>query len=140
VVADTVDNGPTEVGIFGREGFTGVPLLLGADTSQHRIVIQVDGHTGLRIEADRLLSTIDQSATLRTTLLRYVQTFITQTAHSTVSNAHQRIDARLAHWLLMCHDRNDNDDIALTHQFMSMMITAEGSGVTVSLRVLTGLA
>lgn len=56
MVADTVDNGPTEVGIFGREGFTGVPLLLGADTSQHRIVIQVDGHTGLRIEADRLLS------------------------------------------------------------------------------------
>jgi CRP-like cAMP-binding protein len=138
VVADTADNGPTEVGIFGREGFAGVPLLLGADTSQHRIFIQVDGHTGLRIEAERLLAAADQSVALRTTLLRYVQTFITQAAHSTVSNAHQRIEARLARWLLMCHDRNDSDDIALTHEFMGIMIAAERSGVTVSLHVLEG--
>lgn len=138
VVADTADNGPTEVGIFGREGFAGVPLLLGADTSQHRIFIQVDGHAGLRIGADRFLAAVDESATLRTILLRYVQTFITQTAHSAVSNAHQRIEARLARWLLMCHDRNDGDDIALTHEFMGMMIAAERSGVTVSLHVLEG--
>lgn len=38
----------------------------------------------------------------------------------------------------MCHDRNDTDDIALTHEFMSMMIAAERSGVTVSLHVLEG--
>ena len=138
VVADTVDNGPTEVGIFGRDGFAGTPLLLGASTSAHQIFIQVEGGTGLRIEAEPFLAAVDRSGTLRTMLLRYVQTFIIQTAHSAVSNAHQRIEARLARWLLMCHDRNDGDEIALTHEFMAMMIAAERSGVTVSLHVLEG--
>ena len=138
VVATMDDEGLTEVGIFGRDGFAGTPLLLGADTSPHETFMQVDGHTGLRIDASRFLAAVDQSATLRTALLRYVQTFITQTAHSAVSNAHQRIEARLARWLLMCHDRNDSDDIALTHEFMAMMIAAERSGVTVSLHVLEG--
>jgi CRP-like cAMP-binding protein len=138
VVAHKADSGSTEVGIFGREGFAGTPLLLGADTSPHVIFIQVNGATGLRIDASHFLAAVDQSATLRTTLLRYVQTFIIQTADSAISNAHQRIEARLARWLLMCHDRNDTDVIMLTHEFMAMMIAADRSSVTVSLHVLEG--
>jgi CRP-like cAMP-binding protein len=138
VVAHKVDSGPTEVGIFGRDGFAGMPLLLGADASVHHICIQVEGGTGLRIAASHFLNAVSQSATLRTTLLRYVQTFIIQTADSAISNAHQRIEARLARWLLMCHDRNDGDEIMLTHEFMAMMIAADRSSVTVSLHVLEG--
>jgi CRP-like cAMP-binding protein len=138
VVTDTADNGRVEVGIFGRDGFAGTPLLLGASTSPHEVFIQVNGHTGLRIEAAPFLAAVDASLTLRTTLLRFVQTFIIQTAHSAVSNAHQRIEARLARWLLMCHDRSDGDEIPLTHEFMGMMIAAERSGVTISLHVLEG--
>jgi CRP-like cAMP-binding protein len=138
VVAHKADSGSTEVGIFGLEGFAGTPLLLGADTSPHVIFIQVNGATGLRIDASHFLAAVDQSATLRTTLLRYVQTFIIQTADSAISNAHQRIEARLARWLLMCHDRNDSDEIMLTHEFMAMMIAADRSSVTVSLHVLEG--
>jgi CRP-like cAMP-binding protein len=138
VVANKVDSGPTEVGIFGRDGFAGTPLLLGADTSPHDIFIQVEGGTGLRIETTHFLNAVNESATLRTTLLRYVQTFITQTADSAISNAHQRVEARLARWLLMCHDRNDSDEIPLTHEFMAMMIAADRSSVTVSLHVLEG--
>jgi CRP-like cAMP-binding protein len=138
VVAHKIDSGPTEVGIFGRDGFAGMPLLLGADTSVHEIFIQVEGSTGLCIETPHFLNAIDRSATLRTALLRYVQTFIIQTADSAISNAHQRIEARLARWLLMCHDRNDGDEIMLTHEFMAMMIAADRSSVTVSLHVLEG--
>ena len=38
----------------------------------------------------------------------------------------------------MCHDRIDGDEIALTHEFMSMMISADRSGVTVTLHILEG--
>jgi CRP-like cAMP-binding protein len=138
VVAHKIDSGPTEVGIFGREGFAGTPLLLGATTSPHKVFIQINGSTGLRIEASRFVAAVDESAVLRKTLLRYVQTFIIQTADSAISNAHQRVEARLARWLLMCHDRNDGDAIALTHEFMAMMIAADRSAVTVSLHVLEG--
>jgi CRP-like cAMP-binding protein len=138
VVAYKIDSGPTEVGIFGREGFAGTPLLLAASTSPHKVFIQVNGGTGLRIAAPDFVAAVDQSTTLRKTLLRYVQTFIIQTADSAISNAHQRVEARLARWLLMCHDRNDGDAIALTHEFMAMMIAADRSAVTVSLHVLEG--
>jgi len=49
-----------------------------------------------------------------------------------------RVEARLARWLLMCHDRIDGDEIALTHEFMGMMISADRSGVTVTLHILEG--
>ncbi|MEA1083181.1 MAG: Crp/Fnr family transcriptional regulator [Sphingomonas sp.] len=138
VVAVSADISPTEVGIFGREGFAGTALLLGAGISPHEIFIQVNGHNGLKIAAAPFLAAVDHSRTLRIALLRYVQTVITQAANSTVSNAHQRIEARLARWLLMCHDRYDSDDIPLTHEFMAIMVAAERSGVTVSLHVLEG--
>ena len=138
IVAMTQDHGWTEVGIFGWDGFAGTALLLGSDQSPHEVFIQVDGHTGLRIEADRFLEAVERSVTLRKALLRYVQTLLVQSAQSAVSNAHQRIEARLARWILMCHDRMEGDEIALTHKFMAMMIAAERSGVTVSLHVLEG--
>lgn len=138
IVAELSKLGSTEVGVVGREGFAGTPLLLGADRSLHDAYVQVDGGTGLKIDAARLVEATEKSPTLRATLLRYIQTFMTQAAYSAVSNAHQRIEGRLARWLLMCHDREDGDEIALTHEFMAMMISADRSSVTVTLHILEG--
>lgn len=138
IVSDMAASGRTEVGIFGREGVSATCLLLGADRSPHESFMQVAGSGGLRIDASRYLDVIRQSETLRTVLLRYVQTFLVQAAQSTATNAHHRIEARLARWLLMAHDRTDGDEIALTHEFMGMMIAAERSTVTVTLHILEG--
>jgi CRP-like cAMP-binding protein len=131
-------SGTTEVGIFGREGVSATCLLLGADRSPHETFVQVDGSTALRLDTIDYLAVIHQSETLRTVLLRYVQTFLVQAAQSVATNAHHRMEARLARWLLMCHDRIDGDEIFLTHEFMGMMIAAERSGVTVTLHILEG--
>ena len=128
----------TEAGIFGREGVSAACLLLGADRSPHENFVQVEGPTALRIDADRYLAAIGQSDSLRTTLLRYVHTVLVQSAQSVATNVNQRVEARLARWLLMCHDRIDGDEIALTHEFMAMMISAERSGVTMTLHILEG--
>ncbi|HEX8382753.1 MAG TPA: Crp/Fnr family transcriptional regulator [Sphingomonas sp.] len=138
VVADMPDSGRTEVGIFGRDGMSASFLLLGADRSPHGTFVQVAGRSALRIDADRFLAAVDESATLRIGLLRYVQAFVIQTAQSAATNAHHRIESRLARWLLMVHDRLDTDEIPLTHEFMGMMIAAERSGVTVTLHILEG--
>jgi CRP-like cAMP-binding protein len=138
IVSVMPETGSTEVGIFGRDGFSGTCLLLGSKTSPYEAFVQVDGSTALRIEADRLLGLARQSETLQTVLLRYIQTVLVQAAQGAVVNAHHRIESRLARWLLMCHDRVDGDDIHLTHQFMGMMIAAQRSGVTVTLHILEG--
>jgi CRP-like cAMP-binding protein len=128
----------TEVGIFGRDGVSATSLLLGSDRSPHETFIQVGNGTALRMDTGPYLDAVKASTTLQTTLLRYVQVMLVQSAQSTATNAHYRIEARLARWLLMCHDRVDGDEIHLTHDFIGLMIAAERSGVTVSLHILEG--
>lgn len=138
IVSDMTGNRRTEAGIFGREGVSATCLLLGTDRAPHESFMQVGGSTALRIDTERYLAAIAQSESLRLTLLRFVQVTLVQSAQSTATNATHRIESRLARWLLMCHDRIDGDEIALTHEFMGMMISADRSNVTVTLHILEG--
>jgi hypothetical protein len=82
---------------------------------------------------------MDQSRSLRSLLLAFAHVTAIQTAACAVGNAHHQLEARLARWLLMCHDRIAGDEFNITHEFMAMMIAAQRSGVTVSLHVLEGV-
>jgi CRP-like cAMP-binding protein len=138
VVLDDERKRQTEVGIVGGEGFTGGVLLLGSDVSPYECYVQIEGQPGHCLPRAAFMQAVDQSPSLRTLLLRYVHTFMVQVAQSADSNAQQRMEARLARWLLMCHDRVAGDDIEITHQFMSTMIAAERTSVTVTLHILEG--
>jgi len=141
VVSISADGARTEVGIFGREGMSGSALLLGADRSPHETLIQVvqdEGAEALRIDADAFRDALRASPTLWAALLRYVQVMLVQVSQTAVANARHQIEARLARWLLMCHDRVGSDEILLTHELMAVMIGAQRSGVTVALHVLEG--
>ena len=139
IVSVRPESGKTEVGIFGREGMSGTSLVMGVDRSPHETSMQVDGTTALRIDSGRLLEALDASESLTKMLLAYVHVLMIHTAACAVGNAHHRLEARLARWLLMCHDRVVGDEIPLTHDFMAMMIASQRSGVTVTLHVLEGI-
>jgi len=138
ITSQSTEGGRTEVGIFGREGVSGTSLLLGTDRGPHETFIQVNHSHALRIDAAPFMEAVEDSPTLRRMMLRYVQTLHVQASYSAVANARYQIEARLARWLLMCRDRSDSDEIALTHEFMAIMIGAQRSGVTVALHVLEG--
>src|SRR5690349_23875819 len=53
VVATTPQGRRIEAGIIGREGLSGIPVLLGSDRTPHECFIQTAGE-GLRIGADDL--------------------------------------------------------------------------------------
>ena len=69
-------------------------------------------------------------------MLKYVQAFLTQTAHTAISNARSHIDQRLARWVLMAHDRGSGPTIALTHEFLALMLGVRRAGVTQALNAL----
>src|SRR3954467_15460437 len=77
VVASTPQGRRIEVGIIGREGLTGLPVLLGTDRSPHACFVQTAG-SGLRIQAEALRRALGASAALHQHLLRYVQAFMIQ--------------------------------------------------------------
>ena len=105
VVAIQRDGKEVEVGLIGREGMTGLPIVLGNHRSPHAIYIQAPGK-GHCIPAGELRRAIQASASLRDSLLKFVQAFGVQTTHTAMCNARSRMDERLARWLLMAQDQS----------------------------------
>jgi CRP-like cAMP-binding protein len=124
-----------EVGIIGREGMTGLPIVLGNHRSPHATYIQAAGK-GKCIPSGALRKATQSSQSLRNALLKYVLAFGVQTTHTAISNAQARMDIRLARWLLMAHDRIGEDTLQLTHEFLSLMLAVRRAGVTDALNVL----
>ncbi len=135
VVASTPQGRRIEVGIIGREGLTGLPVLLGTDRSPHACFVQTAG-SGWRIRADDLRRAMAASPSLHQHLLRFVQAFMVQMGQTALANGSHVIEQRLARWLLMCHDRVDGDELATTHEFLSLMLGVRRAGVTVALQAL----
>ncbi len=126
---------PIEVGVIGREGMTGLAVVLGGDRNEHETFMQVAGE-GHRIETDRLREAIAKSRVLHSALLLSVKAFLSQTASTAVANGRSTIEERLARWLLMADDRIDGPDLTLTHEFLAMMLCVRRPGVTVAVKAL----
>ena len=140
VVSCVVGNGgdDTEAALIGYEGFTGVCALLGDRISMEDTFVQVDGSTALAIPVNVLLDLMAEHAAARSMILLYARYRLLQSNFAILSCSRHVMEARLARWLLMCHDRLDGDTIELTHEFMAMMISAQRSGVTLALHSLEG--
>lgn len=137
IVAITPQGQRSEVGIFGREGMTPASLVLDTDRTPYAIFMQVPGQ-GYRIDNGKLREAINASPGLRKLLTRYAFALSVQTSYTGLSNSVHLIDERLARWILMCHDRTQGDQIALTHEFLSVMLAVRRSSVTTALHVLEG--
>jgi CRP-like cAMP-binding protein len=124
-----------EVGIIGREGMTGLAIVMGHDRAHHATYIQVAGK-GLRISAASLREANERSPTLHRAMLRYAHAFLLQTAATALANGRSTIEERLARWLLMADDRIDSDDLPLTHEFLGFMLGTHRPGVTIALQAL----
>jgi CRP-like cAMP-binding protein len=135
VVAVQSDKTQVEVGLIGREGMSGTAVVLGSDQSPHSTYIQVAGG-GQRIAANELRKAMDASVSLRALLLKFVQAFTVQTAHTAIANARAHIDQRLARWILMAHDRIGGNMLPLKHEFLALMLGVRRAGVTEAIQSL----
>jgi CRP-like cAMP-binding protein len=137
-VTNNSSGGKIEVGVVGREGMVGLPIVLGIDRTPYEHFMQIAGH-GWRIAVRDLEQAMGQNSSLHRHLLRYAQASHVQVSETAFANANSDVEARLARWLLMCHDRVEDDDIPLTHEFIAMMLGVRRPGVTVALHVLEGI-
>jgi CRP-like cAMP-binding protein len=131
-VVVTMENGSSvEVGIIGRDGFVGLPAVLGAGRSPNRAFMQIPGH-GFSVKATVLQEQFEASSELRLRLQRFVQAMLVQTAQTAACNRVHELEERLARWLLMCQDRVQNNRIKITHEFLAMMLGTRRTSVTVA--------
>lgn len=127
-----------EVGLVGSEGLVGaVPVALDCIATPHVYFVQLSGE-GLSIGREAFCAALAESPTLRRLVLRYVHTLLVQITQTAYAHASLSLEARLARWLLMCHDRTEGDELVLTHDFLSMMLGVQRAGVTLAIQNLEG--
>jgi CRP-like cAMP-binding protein len=136
VITVTGDNHRAEAGLFGSEGYVPAHAVAGLRLSPHEIVIQVDAEA-YRLDFDIFARLLDENKNFRTVVLRSVAAFTIQLSFTATSNALYDVNERLARWLLMCHDRVQAE-LALTHEFIAIMLGVRRPSVTTALHVLEG--
>jgi len=118
-----------EVGLVGAEGCLGIPVVLGVPSSPLQGLVQGAG-AALRISSRRFRRELKSSPVLRHTMNRYACVLMAQLAESAGCIRFHFLEARLARWLLMTHDRANSNEIHLTHEFLAKMLGVRRVGVT----------
>lgn len=135
LVTPLEDGAMIEIGVIGREGMVGVPILLGATMAPSEAMAQIAG-SAFRITTSALLEEVRRSADMFALFLRYIQALHIQVSQSAACNGRHPLQERLARWLLMAHDRAGNDELPLKHEFLSMMLGVRRAGITVAVSAL----
>jgi CRP-like cAMP-binding protein len=131
LVATVGAHPPLEIALIGNEGMLGATLVLGVDKARLRGVVQGAG-TAWRMRAPRFRRAMRDIPALSAVINRYLFVVIAQLSQSTACTRFHDVEARLARWLLMTHDRAHADRFHLTHLFLADMLGVRRSAVTIA--------
>ena len=125
-----MENGASaEVSVVGNEGFVGMALLMGGDSTPSQAMVQSAGHA-YRLAAYLFKEEFHRHSEMQVLLLRYTQALITQMTQTAVCNRHHSIEQQLCRWLLLCLDRVPGDQLYMTQELMANMLGVRREGIT----------
>ncbi|MBB2719621.1 UNVERIFIED_ORG: CRP-like cAMP-binding protein [Rhizobium etli] len=139
VAAVTTTRGGRSLEVFsvGREGMTGISVVLEADRTPWRAFVQEAG-SAVRIPTRAIREAVKRSPSIREKLLRYAHSIMVQMAETALALGHYSLNQRLARLILMSHDRAGSDELLITHEFLAMMLGVRRAGVSEALALLEG--
>jgi CRP-like cAMP-binding protein len=129
--AVTMKGEQVEVGVIGREGFSGLPALLDQPQMSHSVIMQGVGE-GMRIRSSIVRNEFLKGGMLQKLVHTFAYLQLVQVTQSVLCNRMHEVDARLARWLLTSSDRMESELLHLTQEFLSQMLGVQRSTVTVA--------
>lgn len=124
-----------EVALIGTEGFVGLWVALGSKANWHEAVVQVPGAC-LRMRVAPFMAELKRSNSLLDCVHRYARYTLAQISQTAACNRLHRLEQRLARWLLMTQDHAKAPQFVETHEFLSHMLGADRSEVTLAAGIL----
>jgi CRP-like cAMP-binding protein len=125
------DGKSVEVGLVGKEGFVGLPLVAGFRSAPTRAIAQIDG-TAFRVDAETLMAILRRCPKLERRLQQFSQIMAAQVTQIAACNRLHEVNERLARWLLMSADRVGSHSLPLTQELIAQMLGTRRSSVTVA--------
>jgi len=125
------DGKSVEVGLIGKEGFVGLPVIFGFTTSGLRVITQADG-TAYRLDVEVLRRILPRCPELERQLQRFSLMLGMQSTQIAACNRLHEVEERLARWLLMSQDRIGGEVLPLTQEFLGQMLGSRRASVSVA--------
>jgi len=135
MVTVLTDGGPIELATTGNEGMVGVPVFLGASSTNARGFVQVPGEY-LRMTARAFRQAVDNGGQLHGIVQRYSQALFTQIAQNVACNRAHPVEKRCARWLLQTADRVSGNEFPMTQDFLGQMLGVRRATVNAAARTL----
>lgn len=129
IVGITANEKPIEVGLIGPEGFVGLPAFLGVNQSANDMIVQGEGFAQ-RISVPAALAEFTRFGGFHDAVLLFAHQLFLQLSHVTSCNRYHAVEQRLSRWLLMMHDRADDETFPLTQEFLSWMLGVRNQAVS----------
>jgi CRP-like cAMP-binding protein len=123
------DGASAEVSVVGNEGFIGIALFMGGESTSSQAIVQSAGYA-YRLLGQLFKDEFRRHGELQVLLLRYTQALITQMTQTAVCNRHHSIEQQLCRWLLLCLDRLPNNRVIMTQELMATMLGVRREGIT----------
>jgi CRP-like cAMP-binding protein len=121
IVALDEEGSAIEVAIIGREGMTGLPIVLGSESIIYASMVQVPGQ-GWRVATPVFRGIVERRPAIKAMMLRYVLAAMTQMGQNAACGQLHNVESRCARWLLLAHDDVDGDTFTLTQDYLAMML------------------
>ncbi|MBS0232818.1 MAG: Crp/Fnr family transcriptional regulator [Proteobacteria bacterium] len=125
------DGSSIEMATIGREGCTGIGVILGGNRELATQLVQAEG-TALALplaDFNRLASSL---VSFKALLASYAQAFTYQVLISGACNGRHSLNERLARWLLQMQDRASSARMSLTQELLAEMLGVRRQSVTLA--------
>lgn len=133
VVAIDEGGESVDTAMIGREGMTGLAVLLGTGQSPMRTIVQVP-LIAMRMPSDALRRELANGGTLGRLLQRHAQVVMVTMAQLILCNRIHRLDQRAARWLLQVDERVNEAPFAVTQEFLAQMVGVQRPALSVAMR------
>ena len=127
-----------EVAVAGHEGMSGWTAIAGFCRSPYRATVRCRDGLLLKIDIDVLLRAAAANPEVRSILWQYMVVTAVQMSEGLGAHAHHRVEAAVARWLLIRHDRVGGDWILAQHQEIADCLGSRRASVTDCLHILEG--